>query len=228
MATVITPMSGGSMNGQEITWGWAIRVFLGILWRWVKATVLATFAFAFIVVIVARIIGQPGLRHDPIFPKILIAVWLLLFFWAFKTGLASKLERFSVDPVSIDDRQSIEPRNEPVRIAIRSKSWNPLGWRIAGWILLAAAAFFFSIPATNYLDHQLKWRLSWRILYLTLAAVDIVSAWVVGLLSRRASWKQHVLVILGCALLPAVHYLFMLTFGCGIWNTLAGHYKCGL
>ena len=134
-----------SMEAQEITWGWTIRLFLGVLWRWAAATIVATFALALIVVIVGRIIHQPGLRHDPVFPKILIVIWLLLFFWAFKTALASLLERFDVSPVLSVDRQSIERRTEPVRMASQAE-WRVRVFVVASWCLAILPIVFYIFP----------------------------------------------------------------------------------
>lgn len=97
-------------------------------------------------------------------------------------------------------------------------------WRIAGWLLLATAAFFFSIPSIRLLDQHLHWRISWQVLRVALAAANLLLAWAIGLLRRHAPLG----FVLFCAALPALHYFFMLFYGCALWNTLAGHYECGL
>ena len=90
------------MHEQEMTWGWTMRIWLGVLWRWLAASTGAAVALAGIAVIGGRISGHAGLEHDPIFPKMLIAIWLLLFVWDFRAALRSKHGRFRIALVSAD------------------------------------------------------------------------------------------------------------------------------
>lgn len=94
------------------------------------------------------------------------------------------------------------------------------GLHVTGWLLFATAAIFLADPAGRYLGL--------RVHYWALVAINLALALPFGLLGRSASWKQRGLVVLVCIALPMLYIIFMLIFGCALWNTLAGRYRCGL
>jgi hypothetical protein len=84
------------------------------------------------------------------------------------------------------------------------------GWRPAAWFLLAFTATgscgialghaWFSVP------------------------VNLVLAWLI-VRPQRSAWLVYILIT---AILPIIYMFFMLFFGCAVWNSLAGSYRCGL
>jgi hypothetical protein len=90
------------MQEQQITWGWALRILWGVLWRWLAVATGAIFGLATIAV-TARRMGGPDLRHNPVMPQIVIVLWVLASVWAFVAALRARHGEYRLVLVSTED-----------------------------------------------------------------------------------------------------------------------------
>jgi len=80
-----------------------MRIWLGVLWRWLAASAAVTIVIVGIFYFGSRIAGLPYDTHDPSHPKILLTIWFLVFVWAFGAALRSKHGRYRIALVSVVD-----------------------------------------------------------------------------------------------------------------------------
>jgi len=93
------------------------------------------------------------------------------------------------------------------------------GWRYAAWLLGAVAVSWFCLSHADKQSHQL--------VFYAQIPVNLALAWGLGLLAR-ASWSRRIGIVVLIVALPVFIEIFMLFFGCAIWNTIAHQYRCGL
>ena len=90
------------MQEEMISWGWVLRIWFGIVWRWAAAIVLFTFALALICNLAGRATGQVGLVNLPVVKDTGITIWFLLLVWALGATLRARHGRYRVALVSTE------------------------------------------------------------------------------------------------------------------------------
>lgn len=80
---------GDRMSEQQITWGWALRILLGAVWRWLLACLAVTIGVVAIEMTI-KSMGGPDLAEHPAQGETIAILWLLALFWAFCAALRAK------------------------------------------------------------------------------------------------------------------------------------------
>jgi hypothetical protein len=88
---------------QEISWGWVLRIWVGILWRWILAIFVITFAVLLTCTVVGKAIGQPRLDQLPAVKYSAMASWFLLLVWALGSVLRARHGRYRIALISAED-----------------------------------------------------------------------------------------------------------------------------
>jgi len=103
--------------------------------------------------------------------------------------------------------------------------------RLRPWLLAAIAVSTLIFSSSDRIAFQFHMRVHFWPLYLIAVAINLALA---GIMGRLRNWDDdQTLRVIGLAIaipliVPITLLFFMLFFGCALWNTLAGHYKCGL
>ena len=100
-------------------------------------------------------------------------------------------------------------------------------WMLAA-IAVSTAIFSLLLNRLAFLFHG---RAYFWLLYLIAVAINLALA---GIMGRLRNWGDDQTVrVIGLAvaiplIVPVILWAFMIFFGCALWNTLTGHYQCGL
>ena len=103
--------------------------------------------------------------------------------------------------------------------------------KLRPWLLAAIAVTALIFSWSDRIAFQFHMRAHFWPLYLIAVAINLALARVMG---RLRNWDDDQTVrVIGLAvaiplIVPVVLWAFMIFFGCALWNTLTGHYQCGL
>lgn len=95
---------GGSVPEEKISWGWAVRIWWGVVWRWVLADAVITVTLAFLAVIVSRITGDPWWRNPPQIATVLVILWTVLLGWALAVTLRARHGGYRIALIRAEDQ----------------------------------------------------------------------------------------------------------------------------
>jgi hypothetical protein len=77
------------MHEQKITWGWALRIIWGVVWRWFAGCVAALAGIA-LVAAGGQAMGVTHRQLVPVLSFLMVGLWLLALFWAIATALRAR------------------------------------------------------------------------------------------------------------------------------------------
>jgi hypothetical protein len=77
------------MHEQKITWGWALLIVWGVVWRWLAGCV-ATTVVIILLVAGAQAMGVTHRQLSPVIGFLVIGLWLLMLVWAIAAALRAR------------------------------------------------------------------------------------------------------------------------------------------